>query len=230
MPYFAASVEIARDRGFFDRIGLHLNLTFGTPLTEGIKKCRRICDCNGSFNGAFHTSALGRLLLTKAERLAITEEVGAQMDKFVSYGFPLMHLDSHHHSHTDFSIVQIVLPLARKYGFQTIRLSRNVGQGLTMCKRLYKALVNHIMCKGFLHADCFGDASGLDSVADRIPDNTVFEIMTHPTYWQNNDFSKYVAVGDMYDWHTPINVLEAIFHRHSDRIKKITYADLLEKN
>ena len=38
MPYADEAVEIAYKEGFSDRVGLHLNLTEGVPLTEPIRE------------------------------------------------------------------------------------------------------------------------------------------------------------------------------------------------
>ena len=37
---FEYAVALAREKGFFDRIGIHFNLTEGTPLTKGITELR----------------------------------------------------------------------------------------------------------------------------------------------------------------------------------------------
>ena len=39
--YFDEAVEIAQKHGFMDKVGLHINLFDGTPLTGGIKKLKK---------------------------------------------------------------------------------------------------------------------------------------------------------------------------------------------
>ena len=38
MPGADEAAELAREEGFFDKVGLHLNLTEGEPLTDEIKQ------------------------------------------------------------------------------------------------------------------------------------------------------------------------------------------------
>ena len=227
MPYFSESIQIASNRGFFDRIGLHLNLTFGMPLTGKVRKCRRICNSDGSFSGEFHRSFMSRLYLSQEEKMALAEEIEAQMSRFVSAGLSLMHLDSHHHVHTDWSVLGVVLPLAQKFGFKTIRLSRNAGSGLTTIKQLNKAIINARIKQMFASSAYFTDVVGCKMIS-KIKSSDVVEIMAHPTYWQNGDFSHYVASGDMYDWHTPVCTLEALLKETKGDMELITYKDLLK--
>lgn len=227
MPHFNESVKIARDRGFFDKVGLHLNLTFGMPLTEKIRNCRRVCNSDGSFSGEFHRSVVGRLLFSNEEKVAVSEEIEAQMRRFVSTGFTLMHLDSHHHVHSDWGVLRIMLPLARIYGFKTIRLSRNAGTGLTPLKKMYKTIVNDQIKRSFVSTDYFTDVVGFKRISDAIPAGAATEIMTHPTYWQNGDFSRYVPYGDMYDWHTTIDIVESLLAQTAG-VELMTFGDLLK--
>ena len=44
MPCAEKAVVLAREAGFADKIGLHLNLTQGMPLTESIKRFSEMCD------------------------------------------------------------------------------------------------------------------------------------------------------------------------------------------
>lgn len=58
--YFDEAVEIAQKHGFMDKVGLHINLFDGTPLTGGIKNLRNmpglICliTDRGSSTAIFH--------------------------------------------------------------------------------------------------------------------------------------------------------------------------------
>ena len=49
MPYADEAVARAKNAGYGDKVGLHLNLTEGEPLTDSIKKYKSICDEFGSF-------------------------------------------------------------------------------------------------------------------------------------------------------------------------------------
>jgi predicted glycoside hydrolase/deacetylase ChbG (UPF0249 family) len=209
MPFFLQAVELAKKQGISDRIGLHLNLTFGFPLTDDIRRSRLFCDPDGRFSARFHLSRFYRMWLPRFERMAVAKEIKAQMSRYVETGFPLMHLDSHHHSHTDIAIAKIAIPLAEHFGFKSVRLSRNLAIG-SFLKRLYKKVVNRRFKHSALRTgDYF--AGGVSDVGrvmlTEMPDATCMEVMTHPRYEMIN--GRYVVADDnLYDFKTPISVLE----------------------
>ena len=92
-PWFEKAVELARGSRLYDNIGLHLNLTEGTPLTDSIKKSPLFCDENGQFNAVFHRSKKCRLVLPEFERNAVKEEVAAQFEKYRQSGLISFHLE-----------------------------------------------------------------------------------------------------------------------------------------
>ena len=188
MPWFEKSLEMAKGSRLFDNIGLHLNLTEGTPLTDSIKKSPLFCDENGQFNAVFHRSKKCRLVLPEFERNAVKEEVAAQFEKYRQSGLISFHLDSHHHSHTDWSVAGIVLPLAQKYGFKRVRLSRNFGTGLTMPKRIYKYFLNKKL-QNYLESNTEYFCNYEDFVKNWqiLPVQSSLEIMTHPLYSKNHE-------------------------------------------
>ena len=78
------AVAIARDNGFDDKVGLHLDLDniFGesVSLYELIRTLR-------------YTILNGKQLSK------ISDSIRQQMDKYLNYNLPLMHIDGHHHIH-----------------------------------------------------------------------------------------------------------------------------------
>ena len=145
MPHTEDAVEIAYCKGFEGKVGLHLNLVEGIPLTNAIRHTI-FCDDNGYFNGNLFRSKKNMLLLSLRVREALSEEIEAQILKYKQYGFTLMHIDSHHHFHTYPSIFFALYPLLSKYNFMTIRLSRNIPQSdIKGFKLLYKKMLNKKM-------------------------------------------------------------------------------------
>src|SRR5712672_1191198 len=49
MPGFDEACELAHRHRLVSKIGLHLNLTSGYPLSSPIRRCARLCDTNGMF-------------------------------------------------------------------------------------------------------------------------------------------------------------------------------------
>ncbi len=202
MPYADQAVEIARNEGFAEAVGLHLNLTSGYPLTQKIRRCRRFCRKNGSFNAWFQQHTSSRLFLTKRERRAVAEEIEAQIRKYISYGLPERHLDSHHHVHTDRSIMLELMPLMHKYDFRSVRLSRNLFRRMNPLKKMYKRIFNGKLKKsGLITTDYFGSYRDLAAMNGEIRENAMVEVMVHPMYNEE---------GVLYDTHTPMTEVCAL--------------------
>lgn len=179
MPYAEKAVELARRNGFADKVGLHLNLSQGMPMTEDIRQFPRLCNPDGSFNKRFHHDIVSRFILSRAESTAIKKEIGAQIDKFCSYGGLLMKIDSHHHVHTDWSIYRILEPLALSAGFEAMRISAT-SHKVGLMKELYKRFLNHRIAGRFnttAHFDGFNHA-----LVELVKPGGYVELMTHPMY------------------------------------------------
>ena len=185
MPSFADGVAQAKTAGFFDQVGLHLNLTQGTPLAEHIRENRLFCDENGEFNGKIWRCVKAQFMLDKISRRNVREEMEAQISKYVESGFPLMHLDSHHHSHTIYSVFSVLRPLLRAYGIKSVRLSANIHK-VGLCKRLYKDMYNrklrHTVEKT---TDYFDRCIYIRNMPIEKYNNALVELMCHPDYQED---------------------------------------------
>lgn len=188
MPYADEAVELAGKEGFGDRIGIHLNLTEGMPLTEGIRKNPLFCGPDGRFHALFCQSTKYRLYMDNLSRKEIYQELSAQLKKYADYGLTLFHVDSHHHVHTNYPIFLAVKSLSREYDFASIRLSRNLFHGGNPVMKLYKDIYNgkvKKLCR--TTTDLFGsfnDFAAYDNdegLSDLVSKKSV-EIMLHPMY------------------------------------------------
>ena len=65
MPQAANAAKLAREKGFFENVGLHINLTEGKALS---KECAmsELCDENGFFKGTFHIPFKSRIYLSSS--------------------------------------------------------------------------------------------------------------------------------------------------------------------
>lgn len=231
MPYCDEAIECARKDGIQERIGLHLNLTFGRPVTANIARSRLFCDENGFFTGRFHRSRVWRMWLPHFERQAVAEEISAQMDRYCSFGLPLMHIDSHHHSHTDPVILGIVIALAKQKGFRSIRLSRNLPIANSFLKRIYKRRVNCMIKKSALaSSDYFGAVSDVASALSSLPDDVTVEIMTHPIYVKGDTMplncEYHNTDGELSDTFCRIAEVIRIMRSIEEAGQKVSYADM----
>ena len=178
MPACDEAIEIARRHGYSHRVGLHLNLTEGVPLTEEIKDCPRFCTGGGLFSKVFHMSTSGRFILTQKEKQAVQLEILAQIKKFCTYGGLMMKIDSHHHAHTDWAIYKLLKPMALKFGFISMRISADMHK-VRIDKDLYKRLFNYDVRRHFQTTDHFdGITPALIACA-----SGKTEVMVHPLLW-----------------------------------------------
>lgn len=186
MPGFEDACEKAKHNGLQNRVGLHLNLVEGKPLTKDIQ-LTSLCDENGYFSGNTLFGEKGYLLRNK-EREAVAKEIDAQIKKFLEKGFSLKHLDSHRHTHCRPSVLPIVLSLAKENGFYSIRLSRNIPQNdITGLKLVYKKIINKAIShfnllndKDIEKVTFFGSANDVEKILD-IEMCGIVELMMHPT-------------------------------------------------
>lgn len=171
--YFDEAVELAKEQGFIDKIGIHLNLTEGEPLTEDIKSCPRFVT-DGRFNKEYNRNKK----LTGEEKAAVYKELTAQVEKIQSAGIQITHADSHHHIHTGIFIAPIAVKVCKEHGINKMRLHRNLGQ-ISAIKRFVKKRYNRWLHRqGIISTNYFAYPVDIEN-AD-IPDKT--EIMVHPDF------------------------------------------------
>jgi chitin disaccharide deacetylase len=184
MPGFDHAAGLVRERSDLrGRVGVHLNLTEGQPLSGPIQHCRTFCGADGSF--AFKRER-PLFRLAKSAKEAVYEELRMQLQKVVEAGIQPVHLDSHHHIHTEWAIAPLVSRLAKEFHVPRIRLSRNMGRQSNYLKRLYKTIFNRWQLgrdSGLSNTDLFGD------IGDMVfhsragwPAGKKIEIMVHPLF------------------------------------------------
>jgi predicted glycoside hydrolase/deacetylase ChbG (UPF0249 family) len=181
MPGFEDAVTIARQHPALNgKIGLHINLTEGYPLTKPILDCPVFCNAGGWF---IYNRQRPLFRLGNRERTAVYEEMRAQLEKVLAAGIRPIHLDSHHHVHTEWAIAPLVCRLGQEYGIHRIRLTRNMGLLKDYPRRLYKTLFNRWRIgryRGFKNTDYFGDMEDMKHFSEnkKASDKSI-EIMVH---------------------------------------------------
>ena len=179
MPWTDEASEMARARSIGDRIGCHLNLAEGVPLTEAIKRSPAFCS-GGEFN-----EPLGRrrfLPLSPADRRALAGEVRAQITAVRRQGFAGVYLDSHRYVHTMPNIAGVVAAVAREMRVARVRPYANCGPASWGVRGVAKAVFNAWLASaGLKRVDYFGSIDDLSTLAgERDSAFTSAEIMTHP--------------------------------------------------
>ena len=189
MPHAEEATAMAKEKGFFNKVGLHINLTEGKALS---KQCASspLCDENGCFIGTFHIPFKSRLYLPKAIRRAIYAEAEAQIKKYIEMGFTLMHADSHNYTHSYLSVYSEVSKLLKKYNFRSTRISRNVSsENFSLLFKIYKEVFNRLI-RNLKTSDgkiiqtekYFGSVQDFNGLNDKNTVKNSLELMTHPDY------------------------------------------------
>ncbi len=186
MPGAQDAMKIAKERGFIDRVGIHINLTSGVPLTKKMRTDRVMCGEDGRFSGDFARSLRTRFFLPKETKNHLESELRAQLDMYRSLGGTLWHIDSHHHVHTDPSVYRVLRKVIRDYPVTSVRLTRNMFRGGNPLMRIYKTFFNmsvRRLCDG--DPRYFGSAEDYEEYIKYRPDiakDHEVEVMVHPVY------------------------------------------------
>ena len=123
---FEMGCELFRQHRFPASLGIHLNLTEGCPVTDGMRLSRFV-DTNGHFTKELR---FVKKLAYQDECLVATE-LCAQIERFLNkWGENPSHIDGHHHIHVYPPIYPVVASLMRYFNIRRIRCRANVWQGL----------------------------------------------------------------------------------------------------
>ena len=175
IPGFDEACELAHGHGLTGKIGVHLNLTSGYPLSLPIRRCPLFCNDGGMFR-----SRQTRFRLSKEERLAVETELRAQVEACLDRGLRPTHLHSHHHVHTEWAIGSVVIAIARRYRINAIRLSRNCGTGIDFVRAFYKFAYNtRLRIYGLAKTRYFGSSADVRKIRAAAPGDV--EVMVHLT-------------------------------------------------
>jgi chitin disaccharide deacetylase len=180
MGGFPDAVEIiGTNPSLRNNVGLHINLVEGVPLSDCIKKQKRFCDTEGRFSYRRNRAIFS---LTTDEKKALQIEVKAQIQRAVDNGIKISHVDSHHATHIEWGISQIVLNLLEDFKIKKVRIARNMGEKRSCLRELYKYSFNYFLrIKNFKGVDLFGDIDDFYYwLKTQNLQNKTVEIMVHP--------------------------------------------------
>jgi chitin disaccharide deacetylase len=170
MANLASAAELAQLAASAMGVGVHLNLSYGPPLSQGYPGS--LLNAAGGFDK--------RLALdpatweTGAHRAAAQVEWQAQLERLLDHGLRLDHADSHHHTHLLAPLFPLAVDLAqrRKLGLRT----GDTGQrSITHSAGI--PTPDDLMVE-FFGNNCIGRASLLAALG-RAHD-AVVEVMCHP--------------------------------------------------
>ncbi len=187
MPYFNEARALAEQHNIKDKIGLHLNLVEGVPLTEAIKSCPTFCDANGILHGGWRSSVLKTCFLNKREKKALKQEIIAQFKLFEQSGFSLKHFDTHGHAHTYFSVWKLINRTLKEHHLDyNVRIAKNLfSEPPSKLKTLYKKAINKKIPASIQCSNYFTDIKGYLKNCSTLKENAITEIMCHPCWVDN---------------------------------------------
>jgi chitin disaccharide deacetylase len=184
MPGFDEAVELAHQHKIIDRVGAHLVLTEGVPLTEGIKSVAYLF--NREQGGNIRRLLIKKLFyLDKTQKTLIYKEYSAQIEKIRSAGIKINHIDTHQHMHDMPGIMQVLIKLIKEHKIPAMRILNNL-ETTSAHKNGYRNLINkYLKLKGLNYSDYFGSRVDYLLNLERNPliaENRTIEIMVHPDY------------------------------------------------
>lgn len=212
MPAFDEACAGVAERALHGAVGLHFNLTYGQPLTDGIRRHPLFCR-DGQFD--LQLSPL-QLHLDADTRRVVTAELQAQWERCVRQAVLPSHIDSHQHVHNRLPIGALVAAFAGQKRVP-VRLARNLGRNIGPLKQVYKTLLN-----ASLRRRCPATVSQVCTprdLLDGLRPGPLVEIVAHPRRLPDGN------LGDDYlpDDQTLSQLLERCLPNH----QRITYSALL---
>ena len=199
MPGFDEACDLVDAARLHAGIGIHLNLSQGRSLTEGIRGLPRFWGPDG------FRARVRAFRLSTPEAVAVEHELDAQIQAVVARLPRPSHLDSHHHAHTEWAIGVIVLRLARRYGIPCIRISRNIGPRASLAKRLYKYIYNgRLERAGLARSRYFGSAADIAPALKHL--TGVVEIGVHPRLSAQGEICDFETGPVMADQHAELGL------------------------
>lgn len=121
MPAFAEAVRLAQAHPTLG-VGLHFNITQGRPVAPP-KLVRSLTDRRGEFLGT-STKLAWRALAGQLRRAEVVIELRAQIEKAMTAGLRLTHVDSHKHAHALPAVLEAIAATIPAYGIGRVRLLR----------------------------------------------------------------------------------------------------------
>lgn len=196
-------------------VGVHLNLTYGRPLTEVMAK--KLDSRQGQFPNAYAMSGL--LLAGKITLADVRTEWRAQIETCQAQN--LRFLNSHEHIHMLPLLFPLVLELAKDYGIQYVRLTQAewlapFGLSALVRNTLMQTmqLINqgHLKVKQplFLGLNRSGklDYDYLTTMLPKLKPGQSYELMCHPGHFNPTEISDAKLLA-YHDWEGELALLQS---------------------
>lgn len=187
--YFEQAMGLAEKNGLFHKIGIHLNITEGEPLTEDIKNLPDFVT-DGQFNKRYDWSRE----LTSEEESAIYTELTAQVVRLQKAGIRITHADSHHYVHNAPFIAPIAEKVCSQHAIAKLRLMRNWGNMTEAERQKAENYKKRLCSKGYITTEYFGRLSEAEN--KKLPAS--IELLVHPDFDKDGNLVDRHGVEDGY--------------------------------
>lgn len=170
-------------------VGVHLNLTQGSPLTSALRTELRWA--SGRFAGKYALAA--SVLAGTISVKVIRQEWRAQIERALGYGLVVRFLNSHEHVHMLPPLLSVVTELSEHYAIPHVRFTvPHAGGASSMGVRFRGVIMGALSMIGrrrisvpsavFLGLEASGrlDTCYLAQVIPRLEPGRVYELMCHP--------------------------------------------------
>ena len=218
---FDDACNIADQYSIKKRIGLHINLTEGVPLTDEMKRCTTFCDSEGRY--IFRKNEKRIWWLNAEYRRTVYAEIEAQIRKCRGAGIEISHADSHNHMHEEPGLILLFMQALRNNNIPYLRKLKNMSYHSTLAKRSYRYAGNCFI--DLYNRNSVGYFGSIEEYVNArskrlLTDGSVVEVMVHP----GRNIS-----GKIIDVFTGENLSELVLEELKCE-KKISYADLRMKS
>ena len=172
--------------------GIHLNLTEGEPILRN----KKLLDFG------YYSENDGKLVFdgAKAERFRnkflprdikaeIYKELSAQVKLLQEGGAILSHIDSHHHIHTCFSLIDVIAQLSKDFNLYKVRRIRNyVPRSLSFYGRQAWATLSYLKNSQYKMTDFFAIFKEFfeNERISQLKTDSSIELMIHPGHYMES--------------------------------------------
>jgi len=222
-------------------MGVHLNLTYGEPLTIGIT--RKMKKWKGRFPGKY--SLFLGLVAGQLSMDDVMEELRAQVSRCMDAGLRIFFLNTHEHVHAFPSLFDAILELKREYNIPYVRfpepewipwggpggMVRNV---FLQCLKSVNGTKVPRNTPRLLGMSCSGKLSleYLRKAAPLLKRGNIYELMCHPGFFDPEEIADPHLLS-YHRWEQELGVLRSTEAReffNSNGIRVACYSELLRSN
>jgi chitin disaccharide deacetylase len=239
--YFDEHIQWLKDATYLDA-GVHLNLTYGKPLTE--QMTRRLVRWQGEFPGKY-SLILGRILTRQLPMDCVVEEWRAQIQRCRDACIEVYFLNTHEHLHALPPLFTAILKLAEENNIPYLRCPEpewDAWRGIEGMARNSLLQIMHLINRARMPKKTpkllgMNDSGNLTLfyLKKRLASlqrGQVYELMCHPGYFDPEEIRD-LRLCSYHHWQQELDLLRSQELRNlcdSFGIQVIRYKDLYEKN